>query len=55
MKLFNALNTVHSEMFHFRPPLSDAHANAHAKVKKWIFDVQFPGNFFEFGINLNDF
>ena len=27
-----------------------AYLNAYAKVKKWIFDVQFPGNCFEFGI-----
>ena len=29
--------------------------NAHANVKKWILDVQFPGNWFEFGIIGNDF
>ena len=29
--------------------------NAYAKVKKWIFVVQFPGNWFEFGIIGNDF
>ena len=29
--------------------------NAYAKVKKWIFDVRFPGKCFEFGIILNDF
>ena len=27
----------------------------HAKVKKWIFEVHFPGNWFEFGIIVNDF
>ena len=31
------------------------YANAHAKVKKIIFDVLFPGNWFEFGIIGNDF
>ena len=29
--------------------------NAHAKVKKWIFNVEFPRNCFEFDIILNDF
>ena len=29
--------------------------NAYAKVKKLIFHVEFPGNWFEFGIILNDF
>ena len=29
--------------------------NAYAKVKKWIFDVRFPGNCFEFDMILNDF
>ena len=29
--------------------------NAHAKVQKSIFDVQFPGNRFEFDMTLNDF
>ena len=28
---------------------------AHAKVQKWIFDAQFLGNKFEFGIIRNDF
>ena len=29
--------------------------NAHAKVKKWIFNVEFLRNCFEFDIILNDF
>ena len=29
--------------------------NAYAKVKKLIFHVEFQGNWFEFGIILNDF
>ena len=29
--------------------------NAHAKVKKCIFDSQLPGNWFEFGIIETDF
>ena len=29
--------------------------NAYAKAKKLIFHVEFPGNWFEFGIILNDF
>ena len=29
--------------------------NAHANAKKGIFDIQYPGNQFEFGIILNDF
>ena len=29
--------------------------NAHANAKKWIFDIQYPGNRFEFGIISNDF
>ena len=28
---------------------------AHAKVRKLIFDIRFPGNWFGFGIILNDF
>ena len=24
------------------------YSNAHAKVKNWVFDVQFPGNWFGF-------
>ena len=31
------------------------YSNAHAKVKKWIFEVQFPDNWFEFDIIVNDF
>ena len=31
------------------------YSNAHAKVKNWIFDVYFPGNWFSFGIISNDF
>ena len=31
------------------------YSNAHAKVKKWIFDAHFPGNWIEFGIKQNDF
>ena len=30
-------------------------SNAYANVQKWICDVQFPENGFEFAINLNDF
>ena len=29
--------------------------NAHAKVKKWIFNIEFPWNWFEFDIISNDF
>ena len=29
--------------------------NAHAKIRKLIFEVQFPGNWFEFDIIGNDF
>ena len=29
--------------------------HAHAKIENWIFDAQFPGNWFEFGIILNNF
>ena len=29
--------------------------NAYAKVQKWIFPCLFPGNWFKFGIILNDF
>ena len=31
------------------------YSNAHAKVKKLIFEVQFPGNWFESDIIGNDF
>ena len=31
------------------------YTNAYAKVKKSIFDIQFPGNWFEFGMIENDF
>jgi len=31
------------------------YSNAHAKVKKCIFDFNFPGNWFEFGIIENVF
>jgi len=30
-------------------------SHAHAKVKKWIFNIEIPRNCFEFGIILNDF
>ena len=30
-------------------------SNTHANAKKFIFDSQFPGNWFEFGIIENDF
>ena len=33
----------------------DDHPFAHAKIKNWIFDFQFPGNSFEFTIVLDDF
>ena len=29
--------------------------NAHAKLNKWIYDIQYPGNRFESDIILNDF
>ena len=29
--------------------------NAHANGKKWIFDIKYPGNWFEFSIDSNDF
>ena len=29
--------------------------DAYAKVQKWIFDIQFPGNWFELGIISNQF
>ena len=35
--------------------LMSTHSNAHANAKKWIFDVQFPGHWFEFGIMGDDF
>ena len=31
------------------------HPNAHANAKKWNFNVQFPGNWLEFGFIENDF
>ena len=31
------------------------HPNAHANAKKWIFDITFPGNDFEFSTIKNDF
>ena len=31
------------------------YSNAHANAKKMIFDIQYPGNRFEFGIMSNDF
>ena len=30
------------------------YSNAHAKVKKWIFNYELPRNWFEFGIILNN-
>ena len=38
-----------------RQVLTSVHQNAHANAKKWIFDIQYPGNRFEFGIVSNDF
>ena len=29
-------------------PIMSTYSNAHAKVKNWIFDVQFPGNWFAY-------
>ena len=31
------------------------YSNAYAKLKKWIFNVEFPGNLFELGIVWNNF
>jgi len=42
-------------LIYMKSLLEDDHPDAHAKVKKWIFDVQFPGNWFEFDIIGNDF
>ena len=36
-------------------PEVPTYSNAHAKVKKLIFEVQFPRYLFDFGIILNDF
>ena len=36
-------------------PRMPTYSNAHAKVEKWIFEVQFPGNWFEFDIIVNNF
>ena len=36
-------------------PRVPTYSNAHAKVKKWIFKIHFPGNWSKFGINVNDF
>ena len=35
--------------------IMSTYSNAHAKIKNWIFDVQFPGNWFGFSIILHDF
>ena len=35
--------------------LMSTYSNAHAKVKNWIFDVQFPGKWFGLDIISNDF
>ena len=50
----------YQKMWNFRSkwkvcPGISPYSNAYAKVEKWIFDVQFPGNWFEFGIIWNDF
>ena len=36
-------------------PITSPYWNAYAKVQKWIFLHGFPGNWFKFGIILNDF
>ena len=36
-------------------PGMPTYSNANAKDQKWIFDIQFQGNWFEFGIIENDF
>ena len=36
-------------------PRMPTYSNAHAKIQKWIFGDQVAGNWFEFGITVNDF
>ena len=36
-------------------PRMSTHSNAHAKIKKCIFEVHYPGNRFELGLIVNDF
>ena len=36
-------------------PSMSTYSNANAKLKNWTFEVQFPGNYFEFDIIGNDF
>ena len=47
---FIAHNLIH---MNFRDMPTYSHS--YAKVKIWIFNVQFPGNWYGFGIILNDF
>ena len=35
--------------------MMSTYPNTHAKLKKWIFEIQFPGNWFESDIVGNDF
>ena len=35
--------------------IMSTYSNAHAKIKNWIFDVQFPGNWFGFSIISHNF
>ena len=54
---------VHSKLFEYEFRESrwlhtknlPTYSNAHANAKKCIFDSQFPGNWFKFGIIENDF
>ena len=51
-KMWNFL--VHL-LIYMKSRIMSTYSNAHAKVKNWIFAVQFPGNCFTFSIILNDF
>ena len=46
---------VGSWNLHRKALLIPNYSNAYANAIKWNFDVQFPGNWFEFGIIGNDF
>ena len=48
---FVASKVVASKVCH----IMSTYLNAHAKIKKLIFDIQFPGNRFQLGIIKNDF
>ena len=59
-------DSLRIRFFNFQPIFENAlvvligiflytYSSAHAQVKKWIFDLQFPGSWFEFDITLSDF